>query len=393
MRKQRIPKTVLLAMLLLAGLVLLTCRPILAMNAGDAGNDSPGPVPTCSYYDPDAGWSDEYYNPDETSSYYDPDAGWSDEYYDPDATSSYYDPDASWSDHYDDPDASWSDYDPDASTPDHGESTTTLHHPGTTNYTPPGSEDPTNTAPVPDQTQPDSTATNPDETIPTTQEAAPTASETIPTSIAPRPSEPVPSVYYPEDLLDLDSGAARMLEATKEWYMDSLEDAVFRSDAPFEYFYCVLMDGVRLEPDCYDLSKGSIKVTLKAWYLKTMTEGDHKLEIVSETETGGKISAVAIIKIKGAASQKTETETPTSATDQPTPKPSPVPTATTAAQKASTAAPKATTAALKANDPAPKTSDTLPRTGMNNGHYLVLASVMLIVGGLLAVILRKRTAR
>ena len=59
-------------------------------------------------------------------------------------------------------------------------------------------------------------------------------------------------------------------------------DLVFRSDADFDDFLGVRVDGKELGADCYDVASGSTVVTLKASYLRTLSVGTHELEVVSK---------------------------------------------------------------------------------------------------------------
>lgn len=59
------------------------------------------------------------------------------------------------------------------------------------------------------------------------------------------------------------------------------KDASFTSDADFEDFLKVIIDGKELSSDSYTIKKGSTIVTLKAAYVKTLSEGKHTIGIVS----------------------------------------------------------------------------------------------------------------
>ena len=54
------------------------------------------------------------------------------------------------------------------------------------------------------------------------------------------------------------------------------------SNAPYDTFLYVMVDGKILDQDCYTVQEGSTIVTLKADYLKGLSEGEHIIAIVSE---------------------------------------------------------------------------------------------------------------
>ena len=57
------------------------------------------------------------------------------------------------------------------------------------------------------------------------------------------------------------------------------------SNAAYEYFQKVQVDGKDLDVSNYTVKEGSTIVTLKAEYLETPSVGKHTLAIVSETGT------------------------------------------------------------------------------------------------------------
>jgi len=88
------------------------------------------------------------------------------------------------------------------------------------------------------------------------------------------------------------------IKMTKEppaWTQGSGKDAEFTSNAEFSDFVGVKVDDKDLDPANYDVKEGSIIVTLKAAYLKTLAPGKHKVEILSKTG-----SSVGHIEIKAA---------------------------------------------------------------------------------------------
>ena len=66
------------------------------------------------------------------------------------------------------------------------------------------------------------------------------------------------------------------------WNRNLKEEFVFVSNAPFDKFECVKIDGLVLAEENYIAEKGSTKITLKKNYLKTLKEGKHIITIVSK---------------------------------------------------------------------------------------------------------------
>lgn len=100
-------------------------------------------------------------------------------------------------------------------------------------------------------------------------------------------------------------------DIAKEKLEDAKEEFVFVSNAPFDKFVSVKIDGQVLAEENYIAEKGSTKITLKKNYLKTLRTGKHIITIVSKDgevssefrisrnnynlpETGSKI-AIAIV--------------------------------------------------------------------------------------------------
>ena len=59
----------------------------------------------------------------------------------------------------------------------------------------------------------------------------------------------------------------------------------FRSNAPFSEFVAVLVDGVKVDPSNYDVSKGSTIVRLNQSFLDTLSKGSHTIAIQSRGGT------------------------------------------------------------------------------------------------------------
>lgn len=65
----------------------------------------------------------------------------------------------------------------------------------------------------------------------------------------------------------------------------SVSDLTVRSNAPFDLFKQVRVDGTELDASSYTVADGSTLVTLKAGFLATLSTGEHTLDVVSETGT------------------------------------------------------------------------------------------------------------
>ncbi len=80
--------------------------------------------------------------------------------------------------------------------------------------------------------------------------------------------------------------APEITEGSKQtWIKASNEGASFRSDAEYDDFIKVTIDGADLSTDNYTVESGSTIVKLKASYLETLTIGKHTIAIVSESGT------------------------------------------------------------------------------------------------------------
>ncbi|MGM9615523.1 MAG: hypothetical protein ACI3W7_08355, partial [Oscillospiraceae bacterium] len=94
-----------------------------------------------------------------------------------------------------------------------------------------------------------------------------------------------------------------------EWTIDSDEDLSFRSDAAFDDFLRVEVDGEVVDPSNYTVSEGSTIVVLKAEYLKTLKAGEHTLSIVSDYN-GNEAKASTTFTIVSASSSNTSNPKP-----------------------------------------------------------------------------------
>ena len=82
------------------------------------------------------------------------------------------------------------------------------------------------------------------------------------------PSEPETSVSY-----EITDGANSTIEL--------VIDTTFRSNADYSKFESVKIDGNTVSSDCYTVTEGSTVVTLKASYVKTLANGNHTIDIIS----------------------------------------------------------------------------------------------------------------
>ena len=84
------------------------------------------------------------------------------------------------------------------------------------------------------------------------------------------------------------------------------KELVFISDADFETFLCVEIDGEVIAENAYTCESGSTIVTLKGEYLNTLTNGNHTIAIVSST---GRASTEFTIEGEVITDETQETET------------------------------------------------------------------------------------
>lgn len=74
--------------------------------------------------------------------------------------------------------------------------------------------------------------------------------------------------------------------ANGKWTQDSKTPLAFRSNASFDKFLRVEVDGAVVDAEKYDAKSGSIIVSLHADYLNTLSVGEHTLAIVSKLDSG-----------------------------------------------------------------------------------------------------------
>lgn len=82
------------------------------------------------------------------------------------------------------------------------------------------------------------------------------------------PSEPETTVSY-----EITSGANSTIKL--------VIDTAFCSNADYSKFESVKIDGNTVSSDCYTVTEGSTVITLKASYVKTLANGNHTIDIIS----------------------------------------------------------------------------------------------------------------
>lgn len=93
------------------------------------------------------------------------------------------------------------------------------------------------------------------------------------------------------------------------WVNNSSQDARFRSDAPYEAFLRVELDGKELDESHYIRRDDATTVDVKADYMKKLAVGEHTLSIVSEDGIGGEAKATCTFTVKqGSETPKTGDE-------------------------------------------------------------------------------------
>ncbi len=83
------------------------------------------------------------------------------------------------------------------------------------------------------------------------------------------------------------------------------EQLVFVSNADFNTFIRVEIDGITLQQDSYTVASGSTIVTISGVYLSTLTDGQHTVAIVSE---GGTATGTFTVKSEQKTSDGTDTD-------------------------------------------------------------------------------------
>ena len=100
---------------------------------------------------------------------------------------------------------------------------------------------------------------------------------TVSENIIPTPS-PTPT---PESSPTPDRNAYKIIEgADSKWTQNTDGTLAIRGDGAFAKFRSVKVDGNLVDPSNYTVTEGSTIITLKADYLKTLSEGSHTFELV-----------------------------------------------------------------------------------------------------------------
>ena len=94
--------------------------------------------------------------------------------------------------------------------------------------------------------------------------------------------------------------------AEQTWTRGGKDGLAVTSDAPFDGFRTVQVDGTDLDEANYEVKEGSTQVTLKPAYLETLSLGGHSLSIVSDTGTA---TTTFTIEAKAAANHTDTTDT------------------------------------------------------------------------------------
>lgn len=95
--------------------------------------------------------------------------------------------------------------------------------------------------------------------------------------------EPEPERTPTDPIVDeTPNDAYEILEGNyAEWTPNNDEGLTFRSEAEYDKFVCVLVDGQDVDASNYTVTEGSTIVTLSPEYLATLEEGEHTIAIVS----------------------------------------------------------------------------------------------------------------
>ena len=92
----------------------------------------------------------------------------------------------------------------------------------------------------------------------------------------------------PTDPTDPTEGLIKIIKGNDgTWTQNSKDGLSFTSNAEFDDFLKVMVDGKDLDPSNYTVAEGSTVVTLKADYLATLSVGKHTIAIVSKSGTAG----------------------------------------------------------------------------------------------------------
>ncbi len=83
-----------------------------------------------------------------------------------------------------------------------------------------------------------------------------------------------------------------IIESVDIYYLSKESDAVFVSSAPFLKLVEVRVDKKTVDPSNFDAEEGSTKITIHSDFMKTLSEGTHSIEIVSEDGIASTVFAV-----------------------------------------------------------------------------------------------------
>ena len=127
---------------------------------------------------------------------------------------------------------------------------------------------------------PSPTPTPEPSTTPTpTPESSTTPTPEPSTTPTPEPS-PTPTTT-PESSPTPDRDAYKIIEgADSKWTQNTDGALAIRGDGEIAKFQSVKVDGNVIDPSNYTVTEGSTIITLKADYLKTLSEGSHTFELV-----------------------------------------------------------------------------------------------------------------
>lgn len=112
----------------------------------------------------------------------------------------------------------------------------------------------------------------------------------------------------PTDPTDPTEGLIKIIKGNDgTWIQNSKDGLSFTSNAEFDDFLKVMVDGKDLDPSNYTVAEGSTVVTLKADYLATLSVGKHTIAIVSKSGTAGTIFTINAAESGGDVEESTKT--------------------------------------------------------------------------------------
>ena len=112
----------------------------------------------------------------------------------------------------------------------------------------------------------------------------------------------------PTDPTDPTEGLIKIIKGNDgTWTQNSKDGLSFTSNAEFDDFLKVMVDGKDLDPSNYTVAEGSTVVTLKADYLATLSVGKHTIAIVSKSGTAGTTFTINAAESGGDVEESTKT--------------------------------------------------------------------------------------